>query len=229
MPRSLKKGPFVDDHLMKKVDVQNEGHQERHQDVVAALHDRAGHDRSHDRRARRPQARPVFITDAMVGHKLGEFAPTRTFAATSRKTAAAVAASRQSRDRTERNSDGSQGPGAVHPRHAQEGPPRGGPHPRPACRGGSGGAAVRPQAASEPVGKVLASAIANAEHNFKLDSDTLVVSRAWVDEGRRSSVSVPAPRAGLTASTSARATSRWSWSRVKRPLRSSGGEDEEGR
>ncbi|MEU5883599.1 50S ribosomal protein L22 [Spirillospora sp. NPDC047279] len=40
-----------------------------------------------------------------------------------------------------------------------------------------------PQAASEPVGKVLASAIANAEHNFKLDTDTLVVSAAWVDEG----------------------------------------------
>ncbi|MGI5323552.1 50S ribosomal protein L22 [Actinomadura nitritigenes] len=40
-----------------------------------------------------------------------------------------------------------------------------------------------PQAASEPVGKVLASAIANAEHNFKLDTGTLVVSVAWVDEG----------------------------------------------
>ncbi|MFC0040355.1 MULTISPECIES: 50S ribosomal protein L22 [Actinomadura] len=40
-----------------------------------------------------------------------------------------------------------------------------------------------PQAASEPVGKVLASAIANAEHNFKLETGTLVVSRAWVDEG----------------------------------------------
>jgi large subunit ribosomal protein L22 len=40
-----------------------------------------------------------------------------------------------------------------------------------------------PQAASEPVGKVLASAIANAEHNFGLDADTLVVSRAFVDEG----------------------------------------------
>jgi large subunit ribosomal protein L22 len=40
-----------------------------------------------------------------------------------------------------------------------------------------------PQAASEPVGKVLASAIANAEHNNKLDADTLVVSRAWVDQG----------------------------------------------
>ncbi|TNY38810.1 50S ribosomal protein L22 [Thermomonospora catenispora] len=40
-----------------------------------------------------------------------------------------------------------------------------------------------PQAASEPVGKVLASAIANAEHNFNLAKDSLVVSRAWVDEG----------------------------------------------
>ncbi|WP_283139854.1 50S ribosomal protein L22 [Rhizohabitans arisaemae] len=40
-----------------------------------------------------------------------------------------------------------------------------------------------PQAASDPVGKVLASAIANAEHNNKLDRGTLVVSGAWVDEG----------------------------------------------
>ena len=40
-----------------------------------------------------------------------------------------------------------------------------------------------PQAASEPVGKVLNSAIANAEHNFKLDAETLVISKAYVDEG----------------------------------------------
>ncbi|HZB32887.1 MAG TPA: 50S ribosomal protein L22 [Streptosporangiaceae bacterium] len=40
-----------------------------------------------------------------------------------------------------------------------------------------------PQRASEPVGKVLASAIANAEHNNKLDPETLFVSRAYVDEG----------------------------------------------
>ena len=40
-----------------------------------------------------------------------------------------------------------------------------------------------PQAASEPVAKVLASAIANAENNFSLDPDTLVISRAYVDEG----------------------------------------------
>jgi large subunit ribosomal protein L22 len=40
-----------------------------------------------------------------------------------------------------------------------------------------------PQAASEPVGKVLASAIANAEHNQQLDRGTLVISEAYVDEG----------------------------------------------
>jgi large subunit ribosomal protein L22 len=40
-----------------------------------------------------------------------------------------------------------------------------------------------PQAASEPVAKVLASAIANAEHNFSLDPDSLIVSHAYVDEG----------------------------------------------
>jgi large subunit ribosomal protein L22 len=40
-----------------------------------------------------------------------------------------------------------------------------------------------PQAASEPVAKVLASAIANAEHNHSLDPESLIVSRAYVDEG----------------------------------------------
>ena len=40
-----------------------------------------------------------------------------------------------------------------------------------------------PQAASDPVGKVLASAMANAEHNDRVDPETLWVSRAWVDEG----------------------------------------------
>jgi large subunit ribosomal protein L22 len=43
--------------------------------------------------------------------------------------------------------------------------------------------AFAPQSASDPVGKVLASAIANAEYAKHLDASTLVVSRAWVDEG----------------------------------------------
>ena len=80
MPRSLKKGPFVDDHLMKKVDSQNEAGTHnviktwsRRSMIVPAMigHTLAVHDgRKHV---------PVFVTDAMVGHKLGEFAPTRTF------------------------------------------------------------------------------------------------------------------------------------------------------
>ncbi|SHG05277.1 large subunit ribosomal protein L22 [Jatrophihabitans endophyticus] len=41
----------------------------------------------------------------------------------------------------------------------------------------------QPQAAAEPVAKVLASAIANAENNFDLDPASLVISRAYVDEG----------------------------------------------
>jgi small subunit ribosomal protein S19 len=80
MPRSLKKGPFVDDHLLKKVDEQNDknGKQviktwSRRSTIIPDMlgHTIAVHDgRKHV---------PVFITDAMVGHKLGEFAPTRTF------------------------------------------------------------------------------------------------------------------------------------------------------
>ncbi len=80
MPRSLKKGPFVDDHLMKKVDAQNAADKKtviktwsRRSMILPSFigHTIAIHDgRKHV---------PVFITDAMVGHKLGEFAPTRTF------------------------------------------------------------------------------------------------------------------------------------------------------
>ena len=80
MPRSLKKGPFVDDHLMKKVDKQNEAGTKtviktwsRRSMIVPAMlgHTLAVHDgRKHV---------PVFISENMIGHKLGEFAPTRTF------------------------------------------------------------------------------------------------------------------------------------------------------
>jgi small subunit ribosomal protein S19 len=80
MPRSLKKGPFVDDHLMKKVETQNEAGSKtviktwsRRSMIIPAMlgHTIAVHDgRKHV---------PVFISENMVGHKLGEFAPTRTF------------------------------------------------------------------------------------------------------------------------------------------------------
>ncbi len=79
MPRSLKKGPFVDDHLFKKVQKQNEANTKnviktwsRRSMIVPAMlgHTIAVHDgRKHV---------PVFVSESMVGHNLGEFAPTRT-------------------------------------------------------------------------------------------------------------------------------------------------------
>ena len=80
MPRSLKKGPFVDDHLMKKVEGQNE---KGTKTVIKTWSRRSmitpeflGHTFAvHDGR----KHVPVFVTESMVGHKLGEFAPTRTF------------------------------------------------------------------------------------------------------------------------------------------------------
>src|SRR5690606_5850991 len=80
MPRSLKKGPFVDDHLLKKVDAQNEKNTKQ---VIKTwsrrstiIPDFIGHTFAvHDGR----KHVPVFVTEAMVGHKLGAIAPTRTF------------------------------------------------------------------------------------------------------------------------------------------------------
>lgn len=80
MTRSIKKGPFVDAHLQKKVDEpEREGYAQRHQDVVRRsmiTPDFIGHTFAvHDGR----KHVPVFVTESMVGHKLGEFAPTKTF------------------------------------------------------------------------------------------------------------------------------------------------------
>ena len=80
MPRSLKKGPFIDDHLLQKVDAANAAGSKQ---VIrpwsrrsTVIPDMIGHTIAvHDGR----KHVPVFVSEAMVGHKLGEFAPTRTF------------------------------------------------------------------------------------------------------------------------------------------------------
>ncbi len=80
MPRSMKKGPFVDEHLLKKVDEQNKRGEKR---VIKTwsrrstlIPDMVGHTLAvHDGR----KHVPVYVTESMVGHKLGEFALTRTF------------------------------------------------------------------------------------------------------------------------------------------------------
>ncbi len=80
MPRSLKKGPFVDEHLKKRVDQMNSRNERR---VIRTWSrrstitpDMVGHTIAvHDGR----KHVPIFITEAQVGHKLGEFAVTRTY------------------------------------------------------------------------------------------------------------------------------------------------------
>ncbi len=80
MPRSLKKGPYVDPKLMKKINKLNE---EGKKEVIKTWSRRStivpemvGHTIAvHNGKG----FVPVYITEQMVGHKLGEFAPTRTF------------------------------------------------------------------------------------------------------------------------------------------------------
>lgn len=80
MTRSLKKGPFVADYLLKRIEILNLGKEEeiivtwsRASTIVPTMigHTFAIHNGQ--------EHLPIFITDRMVGHKLGEFAPTRTF------------------------------------------------------------------------------------------------------------------------------------------------------
>ncbi len=80
MARSLKKGPFIDEHLEKKVEAMN---RERDKKVIKTWSRRStiipgmvGHTIAvHNGR----KFIPVYISENMVGHKLGEFAQTRTF------------------------------------------------------------------------------------------------------------------------------------------------------
>ncbi len=93
MARSLKKGPFVDEHLQKKVEAMN---REREKKVIKSwsrrstiVPDMVGHTIAvHNGR----KFVPVYISENMVGHKLGEFAMTRTFKGHSGKKAAEKAA-----------------------------------------------------------------------------------------------------------------------------------------
>lgn len=80
MPRSLKKGPFIDDHLMKKVQAIDLTKEKK---VIKTWSRRStitpdfiGHTINV---YNGKKFIPVYVTENMVGHKLGEFSPTRTF------------------------------------------------------------------------------------------------------------------------------------------------------
>ena len=80
MSRSSKKGPFVEARLMGRIEAMNEKNEKRMirtwSRTSTVFPDMVGHTIAvHDGR----KHVPVFISEQMVGHKLGEFAPTRTF------------------------------------------------------------------------------------------------------------------------------------------------------
>lgn len=80
MGRSTKKGPFVEERLMRRIEQMNEQNQKQMIKTWSRMStifpDMVGHTIAvHDGR----KHVPVFISESMVGHKLGEFAPTRTF------------------------------------------------------------------------------------------------------------------------------------------------------
>ena len=82
MTRSVWKGPFIDGFLLKKADKVREGGRNEVQDVEPSLHDPAAVRRSHLRCLQsRVEAYPCtsLRNQDMVGHKFGEFAPTRTY------------------------------------------------------------------------------------------------------------------------------------------------------
>jgi small subunit ribosomal protein S19 len=87
--RSLKKGPFVDDHLMKKIELLNRRFEKKAVKTWSRrstiFPEMVGHTIAvHNGK----KFVPVYITENMVGHKLGEFAPTRAFKGHSVKIAA---------------------------------------------------------------------------------------------------------------------------------------------
>src|ERR687890_475396 len=166
MPRSLKKGPFVDDHLQKKVDVQNE---KGTKNVIKTwsrrsmiVPDMLGHTIAvHDGR----KHVPVFVTESMVGHKLGEFAPRRQGTAMEAKAQARYV--RVTPQKARRVVDLIRGKDATQASAVLQ---------------------FAPQAASDPVRKVLLSAVANARVKADqaaeaFDERELVVRAAYVDEG----------------------------------------------
>ncbi len=93
MSRSLKKGPFIDYHLLEKVEIMNRAGEKkviktwsRRSTIVPEMvgHTLAVHNGK--------KFIPVYITENMVGHKLGEFAPTRQFKGHTTKAEKAAAA-----------------------------------------------------------------------------------------------------------------------------------------
>ena len=178
MSRSVKKGPYVEARLLGRVQEMNK----RNERKVVKTWSRAsvvfpdfiGHTvavyngRKHV---------PVFVTENMVGHRFGEFAPTRTFRGHEKKTDRSLVAQVGGRivrvSATAKYLRGSTRKAdlvvrAIRGRRAED-----------------AAAILRfmPQGAARDVARVLASATANAENNHNLPADSLVIVEALANEG----------------------------------------------
>ena len=213
MPRSLKKGPFVDDHLLKKVDDLNAADEKK---VIKTwsrrstiIPDMVGHTIAvHDGR----KHVPVYITESMVGHKLGEFAPTRTFRfhagqeKDARGTALMADGVRSQDQRAPRHARR----GALRPHVGLQGPRGARPHPRQARR-------ARPTRSSQFAERDVASVDPQGASPRPWPTPSTTTARtptssscrpASPTRARRSSAGAPGPVAAPPASASAPATSR---------------------
>ena len=203
MPRSLKKGPFVDDHLLKKVDVLNASGDKK---VIKTwsrrstiIPDMVGHTIAvHDGR----RHVPVYVTESMVGHKLGEFAPTRTFRYHATGTGSAAVTGPKTNERP--------GTRAVH-RYCGMSASKA-RQVLDLIRGEDVQRAAEilngtEREAAEVIGKVLTSAVANAAHNDQQNPEELYVSACYADEGTTMKRWRPGRAAGPHGSASGRATS----------------------
>jgi small subunit ribosomal protein S19 len=113
MSRSLKKGPFVDTSLLEKIEVMNRGAEKkviktwsRRSTVVPEMvgHTLAVHNGK--------KFIPIYVTENMVGHKLGEFAPTRLFKGHTTRVAERAAAAAAAAPQGAGGFGGPGGPGA---------------------------------------------------------------------------------------------------------------------
>src|SRR3990172_2152055 len=177
MSRSIKKGPFVEARLLGRIEEMNK----RSEKKVVKTWSRAsvifptfiGHTvavyngRKHV---------PVYVTENMVGHRLGEFAPTRTYRGHGKNA-----------DRSGGLREGTDGRGSATAKYLR-GSTRKARLITEAIKGKpveEATAILRfmPQAAARDVARVLKSATANAENNHDLAADDLVVAEATANEG----------------------------------------------
>ena len=208
MSRSSKKGPFVEERLMSRIEAMNTANEKRMirtwSRTSTVFPEMVGHTIAvHDGR----KHVPVFISEQMVGHKLGEFAPTRTFRG--------HAGDRQTQ--VKRASPGDDDRARRREVRAEARWVRGSPRKARLVVDHIRGRTVpeartvlafSQRAVAREVEKVLRSAVANAEANHGTRSATTSSSRARTStRGRRSSAGAPARAAASPGSRSAPATS----------------------